>query len=127
MARAIKLNLLVVLLFMQDDKDDDWFPEDIVEAFKELRERKVFDVSDMYTIADAWGWTWERELKSRPPQRWSQEREVELAMRIMQKACSLSLVLGSSVLSIAEVFLYARLCFSVLIFLVNFLASFERF
>lgn len=127
MARTIKLNLLVVLLFMQDDKDDDWFPEDIVEAFKELRERKVFDVSDMYTIADAWGWTWERELKNRPPQRWSQEWEVELAMRIMQKACSLSLVLGSSVLSIVKVFLYARLCFSVLIFLVNFLASFERF
>lgn len=93
MARAIKLNLLVILLSMQDDKDDDWFPEDIFEAFKELRKRKVFDVSDMYTIADAWGWTWERELKSRPPQRWSQEWEVELAMRIMQKARSLSCVL----------------------------------
>ncbi|XP_056166009.1 uncharacterized protein LOC115692631 [Syzygium oleosum] len=74
---------------VEDDKDDDWFPEDIVEAFKELRERKVFDVSDMYTIADAWGWTWERELKNRPPQRWSQEREVELAMRIMQKVLEL--------------------------------------
>ncbi|KAI6685083.1 hypothetical protein NL676_030996 [Syzygium grande] len=74
---------------VEDDKDDDWFPEDIVEAFKELRERKVFDVSDMYTIADAWGWTWERELKNRPPQRWSQEWEVELAMRIMQKVLEL--------------------------------------
>ncbi|XP_030521244.1 uncharacterized protein LOC115734539 isoform X1 [Rhodamnia argentea] len=74
---------------VEDDKDDDWFPEDIFEAFKELRERKVFDVSDMYTIADAWGWTWERELKNRPPQRWSQEWEVELAMRIMQKVIEL--------------------------------------
>ncbi|TXG66166.1 hypothetical protein EZV62_007441 [Acer yangbiense] len=62
--------------------------EDIFEAFKELRKRKVFDVSDMYTIADAWGWTWERELKKKHPQRWSQEWEVELAIEVMQKACS---------------------------------------
>ncbi|KAF8039271.1 hypothetical protein BT93_B1718 [Corymbia citriodora subsp. variegata] len=74
---------------VEDDKDEDWFPEDIFEAFKELRERKVFDVSDMYTIADVWGWTWERELKSRPPQRWSQEWEVELAINIMQKVIEL--------------------------------------
>ena len=72
---------------MQDDDDDDWFPEDIYEAFKELRKRKVFDVSDMYTIADAWSWTWERELKNKPPRRWSQEWEVELAVRVMQKVC----------------------------------------
>ncbi|XP_010043321.2 uncharacterized protein LOC104432558 [Eucalyptus grandis] len=74
---------------VEDDKDEDWFPLDIFEAFKELRERKVFDVSDMYTIADAWGWTWERELKSRPPQRWSQEWEVELAIKTMQKVIEL--------------------------------------
>ncbi|KAJ9185754.1 hypothetical protein P3X46_005348 [Hevea brasiliensis] len=45
---------------VEDDDDDDWFPEDIFEAFRELRKRKIFDVEDMYTIADAWGWTWER-------------------------------------------------------------------
>ncbi|KAA0038374.1 putative pentatricopeptide repeat-containing protein [Cucumis melo var. makuwa] len=61
---------------LEDDRDEDWFPEDIFEAFKELQKRKVFDVSDMYTIADVWGWTWERELKNRPPRRWSQEWEV---------------------------------------------------
>lgn len=72
----------------QDDDDDDWFPEDIFEAFKEMRKRKVFDVSDMYTIADAWGWTWEREIKNKTPQKWSQEWEVELAMKVMLKACS---------------------------------------
>lgn len=55
------------------------------EAFKVMRERRIFDVSDMYTIADAWGWTWERELKMRKPQKWSQEWEVELAIKIMQK------------------------------------------
>ncbi|GMH11396.1 hypothetical protein Nepgr_013237 [Nepenthes gracilis] len=74
---------------VEDDEDDDWFPEDINEAFKELRERKVFNVEDMYTIADAWGWTWERELKNRPPQRWSQEWEVELSIKLMLKVIEL--------------------------------------
>lgn len=74
---------------MEDSDDDDWFPEDIHEAFKELRKRKVFDVEDMYTIADAWGWTWERDLKNRPPRRWSQEWEVELAVKVMQKVIEL--------------------------------------
>ncbi|KAA8534716.1 hypothetical protein F0562_032233 [Nyssa sinensis] len=74
---------------VEDDDDDDWFPEDVYEAFKELRKRKVFDVSDMYTIADVWGWTWERELKNKPPQRWSQEWEVELAIKVMLKVMEL--------------------------------------
>ncbi|XP_042004033.1 uncharacterized protein LOC121752978 isoform X3 [Salvia splendens] len=68
---------------MEDDDDDDWFPEDIHEAFKELRNRKVFDVSDMYTLADVWGWTWEMDFKNKAPRRWSQEWEVELAIKIM--------------------------------------------
>lgn len=59
------------------------------EAFKVMRERRIFDVSDMYTIADAWGWTWERELKKRMPRKWSQEWEVELAIKITQKVKSL--------------------------------------
>jgi hypothetical protein len=50
----------------------------------------VFDVSDMYTLADAWGWTWERELKNKPPHRWSQEWEVDLAIKVMQKASNLT-------------------------------------
>ena len=73
---------------MQDDADEDWFPEDMFEAFKELRERRIFYESDMYTIADAWGWTWEREYKNRPPRRWSQEWEVEMAIKVMLKASS---------------------------------------
>ncbi|XP_074311685.1 uncharacterized protein LOC141647421 isoform X2 [Silene latifolia] len=72
-----------------NDDDDDWFPLDLFEAFKEMRERRIFDVEDMYTLADAWGWTWERELKSRPPRRWSQEREVELAIKLMSKVIEL--------------------------------------
>ncbi|XP_058770620.1 uncharacterized protein LOC131644206 [Vicia villosa] len=74
---------------VEDDADDDWFPLDIFEAFKEMRNRRVFDVSDMYSLADAWGWTWERELKNKPPHRWSQEREVELAIQVMQKVIQL--------------------------------------
>ena len=73
---------------MQDDDDDDWLPLNLFEAFKEMRKRKIFDVSDMYTLADAWGWTWERELKKKPPRRWSQEWEVELAIKVMQKVNS---------------------------------------
>lgn len=82
---------------MQDDDDDDWFPEDIYEAFKELRDRKVFDVSDMYTLADAWGWTWDREIKKIPPRRWSQEWEVELAVKLMLKVCAEILALPNSI------------------------------
>ncbi|XP_059628579.1 uncharacterized protein LOC132271271 [Cornus florida] len=74
---------------VEDDADDDWFPEDIHEALKELRKRKVFDVSDIYTIADAWGWTWEREIKNKPPRRWSQEWEVEMAIKVMLKVIEL--------------------------------------
>ncbi|KAL8170806.1 hypothetical protein V2J09_022610 [Rumex salicifolius] len=74
---------------MDDDDDDDWFPEDIHEALKELRKRKIFDVKDMYTIADAWGWTWEKELKNKRPQRWSQDWEVELAIKLMSKVIKL--------------------------------------
>lgn len=70
---------------IEDEEDDDWFPENPEEAFKVMRERKIFDVSDMFTIADAWGWTWERELKMRQPKKWSQELEVDLAIKIMQK------------------------------------------
>ncbi|KAK4397655.1 hypothetical protein Sango_1241000 [Sesamum angolense] len=72
-----------------DDDDDDWFPEDIHEAFKEMRKRKVFDVSDMYTISDAWGWTWEKEFKNKAPRKWSQEWEVDLAIKIMTKVIEL--------------------------------------
>ncbi|XP_031503067.1 uncharacterized protein LOC116266113 [Nymphaea colorata] len=73
----------------QDSDDEDWFPLDLHDAFKMMRERKVFDVTDMYTIADAWGWTWEKELKAKVPEKWSQEREVDLAIKIMSKVIEL--------------------------------------
>ncbi|CAN1271344.1 Pentatricopeptide repeat-containing protein At1g12620 [Linum perenne] len=73
-------------VFYEDDSDEDWFPLNPFAAFKELRERKFFDVDDMYTIADVWGWTWEREIRNAPPRRWSPEWEVELAVKLMEKA-----------------------------------------
>lgn len=72
-------------LTLKIDDDEDWFPEDPIEAFKVMREERMFDVSDMYTTADAWGWTWEREIKNKMPRKWSQEWEVELAIKIMHK------------------------------------------
>ncbi|KAL9234965.1 hypothetical protein vseg_009773 [Gypsophila vaccaria] len=69
----------------ENDDDEDWFPLDLYEAFAEMRKRRIFDVEDMYTIADAWGWTWEKDFKNRAPRRWSQEWEVELAIKLMSK------------------------------------------
>ncbi|CAD5322034.1 unnamed protein product [Arabidopsis thaliana] len=74
---------------LEDDADEDWFPEEPFEAFKEMRERKVFDVADMYTIADVWGWTWEKDFKNKTPRKWSQEWEVELAIVLMTKVIEL--------------------------------------
>jgi hypothetical protein len=71
------------------DDDEDWFPEDPIEAFKVMRETRMFNESDMYTTADAWGWTWEKEIKNKMPQKWSQEWEVELAMKITHKVIQL--------------------------------------
>ncbi|KAI4311029.1 hypothetical protein MLD38_035966 [Melastoma candidum] len=75
---------------VEDDADEDWFPLEPFEAFAEMRKRKIFDVKDMYTIADAWGWTWEREIRNRPPRKWSQEWEVELAIQVLEKVVELS-------------------------------------
>eukprot|EP00249_Psilotum_nudum_P023175 c28772_g1_i1 orf=120-3080(+) len=50
---------------------------------KHIEDRWI-DASDMYTIADVWGWTWEKELNAQKPEKWSQEMEVRFAMQIMQ-------------------------------------------
>ncbi|KVI07859.1 Pentatricopeptide repeat-containing protein [Cynara cardunculus var. scolymus] len=88
-ARSKKSQKRLSRIAMENDDDEDWFPLDIQEALKEMRNRKVFDVSDMYTIADAWGWTWEMELRNTPPRRWSQQWEVELAVKLMVKVIEL--------------------------------------
>ena len=51
---------------MQNDDDEEWLPLDIPEALKELRDRNIFDSSYMYTIADAWGRTWEIDSRNTP-------------------------------------------------------------
>jgi hypothetical protein len=50
---------------------------------------KRFDVAELYTIADVWGWTWERELRELEPEEWSQEKEVQLGIEIMFKVIRL--------------------------------------
>ncbi|OAY70647.1 hypothetical protein ACMD2_24475, partial [Ananas comosus] len=74
--KATPLASYLIAAFAHDDDDEDWFLEDVHEAFKVTRERKIFDIQDMFTIADAWGWTWERDLKNKIPRKWSQEWEV---------------------------------------------------
>lgn len=78
-----------MFIFPEKEDDEDWFPLDIYEAFKEMRERKAFDVEDMYTIADAWGWTWDVEIRNRAPQLWSPQWEVDLAIKVMLKVIEL--------------------------------------
>jgi len=43
----------------------------------------------MYTIEDAWGWTWEKERRAKVPETWTQEKEVDIAMKIMEKVIEL--------------------------------------
>lgn len=50
-----------------------------------LRNEKYLDPAELYTIADAWGWTWEKDIRAKEPERWSQELEVQLGMQMMQR------------------------------------------
>lgn len=69
----------------QGRRGGQWLGLTAEEKFAKLRSEKLFEVTDLYTIADVWGWTWERQLLESEPERWSQEREVELGMQILQK------------------------------------------
>ncbi|KAH9317723.1 hypothetical protein KI387_019492, partial [Taxus chinensis] len=69
-----------------EDPDEDWFLNATTEEIcKYVKHQMRFDDSEMYTIEDAWGWTWEKELKAKVPEKWTQEKEVEIAMQIMEK------------------------------------------
>ncbi|CAM6089761.1 unnamed protein product [Calypogeia fissa] len=59
------------------------------QKIAKIRNEKLLDPSDMYTIADVWGWTWEREIRAKEPTRWSQEYEVQIGMQIMQRVLDL--------------------------------------
>lgn len=71
---------------MKDEERDvgEWLGLSLGEKITMLKERGV-DASELYTIADVWGWTWEQEIRERVPEDWSQEKEVQLAIEIMLK------------------------------------------
>ncbi|MCO5580736.1 hypothetical protein L7F22_034606 [Adiantum nelumboides] len=70
-------------------RDDSLFEFNLEENLRDLKRFKKFGVEDMYTIADAWGWTWEKDLDINWPEKWSKEREVSLGMKLMKKVIDL--------------------------------------
>lgn len=75
---------------VQKETDEEWYIGwPVEEKFKLLKSERRFDVSEMYTIEDAWGWTWENERRAKVPETWTQEKEVDIAMKIMEKVIEL--------------------------------------
>ena len=66
-------------------RDEYYFEFNLEEQLAEIKKYKIFGVEDMYTIADAWGWTWEKDLDVFMPEKWTKEREVTLGMKLMKK------------------------------------------
>lgn len=66
-------------------REGQWLGLSLEEKIEMLKSEKRFDVAELYTIADVWGWTWERELRELEPEEWSQEKEVQLGIEIMFK------------------------------------------
>ncbi|KAG0565121.1 hypothetical protein KC19_8G166500 [Ceratodon purpureus] len=75
---------------VKDEERDvgEWLGLSLGEKITMLKERGI-DASELYTIADVWGWTWEQEIRERVPEDWSQEKEVQLAIEIMLKVQAL--------------------------------------
>jgi hypothetical protein len=70
-------------------REGQWLGLSLEEKIEMLKSEKRFDVAELYTIADVWGWTWERELRELEPEEWSQEKEVQLGIEIMFKVICL--------------------------------------
>lgn len=70
-------------------RDEQYFEFNLEEQLENLKKYKSFGVEDMYTIADVWGWTWEKDLEIYWPEKWSREREVTLGMKLMKKVVDL--------------------------------------
>lgn len=65
----------------------EWLGLTLEEKIQMLKVEKRIDVSEIYTLADVWGWTWEQELREQLPEQWSQEKEVQQGIEIMLKVC----------------------------------------
>lgn len=75
---------------VKDEERDaeDWLGLSLGEKITMLKD-SGFEASELYTIADVWGWTWEQEIRERQPEEWSQEKEVQLAIEVMLKVQAL--------------------------------------
>jgi len=79
------INIVSFLVVKNEERTaGEWLGLCLDEKITMLKERGV-DASELYTIADVWGWTWEQEIRERVPEDWSQEKEVQLAIEIMLK------------------------------------------
>ncbi|KAH7276525.1 hypothetical protein KP509_39G010500 [Ceratopteris richardii] len=74
---------------LETQTDDHYFEFNLEEQLEDLKRFKLFSVDDMFTIADAWGWTWEKDIGVHWPEKWSKEREVTLGMKVMNKVIDL--------------------------------------
>ncbi|KAL3695612.1 hypothetical protein R1sor_009688 [Riccia sorocarpa] len=73
----------------QEPKEAEWLGLSFEQKIAKLRSEKYLDPEELYTIADVWGWTWEKDIRAKEPERWSQELEVQLGMQIMQRVLDL--------------------------------------
>ncbi|KAL2642218.1 hypothetical protein R1flu_009805 [Riccia fluitans] len=73
----------------QEPKEAEWLGLSFEQKIAKLRSENYLDPAELYTIADVWGWTWEKDIRSKEPERWSQELEVQLGMQIMQRVLNL--------------------------------------
>lgn len=71
----------------QERSAGEWLGLTLEEKIQMLKVEKRIDVSEIYTLADVWGWTWEQELREQLPEQWSQEKEVQQGIEIMLKVC----------------------------------------
>lgn len=75
---------------VKDEERDagEWLDLSLGEKITMLKDKGI-DASELYTIADVWGWTWDQEIREREPEDWVQEKEVQLAIEIMLKVQAL--------------------------------------
>ncbi|KAG6555175.1 hypothetical protein Mapa_003214 [Marchantia paleacea] len=73
----------------QEVKEGEWLGLTFEQKVAKLRNEKYLDPAELYTIADAWGWSWEKDIRAKEPERWSQELEVQLGMQMMQRVLDL--------------------------------------
>lgn len=70
-------------------RDEYYFEFNLEEQLAALKRNKRFGAEDMYTLADVWGWTWEKDIGIYQPEKWSKEREVTLGIKLMRKVVAL--------------------------------------